>query len=79
MSKTSPRSYRHQAWRACSSPDAERLGVTLESLHGKLCYTRCLKLKRTCKPDKLETLVTDLNDPVEYARFRDARMFCRGE
>lgn len=79
MSKTSPRSYAHKAWRACAHPDSERLGVPLESLHGKLCYTRCKKNKKECKPDKLETLTTDLNDPAEYAKFRDTRMSCRSE
>lgn len=79
MSKSSPRSYRHQAWRACAKPDADRLGVSLHSLLGKLCYTRCKKDLKECDVKKLETLVTDLTQEVDYAKFRDSQFFCRTE
>jgi len=51
--------------------------VPLKSLLGKLCYTKCEKDKMRCKPEKLITEVTDLNDPVQYQRFVDADMRCR--
>ncbi len=79
MSTISPLSFRNRVLRACKTHDAERLKVPLESLLGKLCYSRCLKERRECDTDKLETLVLDLTNPVAYAKFRDSQMLCKGE